>query len=137
MSVAAGSCWPDEQDAGCAPLLVCTSAEHKLRCPCHCPSPVGHNARHHAVRSRDRSFTVTSSDRRRNQNCARQSGRPVYCQSLDQRRTFFHSLFQDSAVIGASVAPAAQNSRVRHVFVSVWGESMDCGVDVPSSGVAV
>jgi len=28
---------------------------------------------------------------------------------------FFHSLFQDSDEIGASVAPAAQNSRVRRV----------------------
>jgi hypothetical protein len=58
---------------------------------------------------------MTSSDRRRT---------IVICllsECLDQRRTFFQSLFQDIEVTGASAAPAAQNSRVPHVFVWVWG----------------
>jgi hypothetical protein len=92
VSVAAGTCWPAEQEAGCPPLPPPpTSADHELHGPHRCPNPGGHTARHVAVCSCNPSVTVTSSHSRRNQNCARLSCTYCHC-ALTNGALFFHSL---------------------------------------------
>ena len=45
VSVAAGTCWPAEQEPHCPSVCL----QNTIRCPHRCPNPDGHNARHNAV----------------------------------------------------------------------------------------